>query len=256
MMPSTGFPALSCTTPLICIGSPGSFAGAIRALQSIDPGIPSNIHSHPSHGAFRIGSCFVAPATRMTTARRSVFISSGLHRERVAHSCSLQHDGPVSRGHARLELGDRFVVAHTRYTDFARNGVTGTHRRAKGPVDLEKHRAGPRQIFGHNGVENRARHTSLHHNAAKARRAGRFFIIVERIAIAADLGKELDITSRDESGTTRSLTDGWFSPGPSGHCARFPANKARTESRERITNVVTPSAVPHGISRHARAAVR
>src|SRR5439155_1821042 len=73
-------------------------------------------------------------------------------------------------------------------------------------------------VPGHDRVQYRARHPALHHDAAEAGGARDRLVVVERIAIAADLGEELDVARRDEPGPPGALSDAWTAAGPTIGC--------------------------------------
>jgi len=80
--------------------------------------------------------------------------------------------------------------AHRDDFDAARDRVTGAHRRFERPIDVQGHRTQPRQLFAHNGIQDRARHSALDDDLPEAGRLGRGFVVVQRVAVTADLREQ------------------------------------------------------------------
>ena len=118
---------------------------------------------------------------------------------RVTQRSSVQDNGSVVAGDGRPQFGDRFVGAHRDDFDAAGDRVTGAHRRLERPIDVQEHRTRPRQLLGHNGIEDRARHTALDDDLPEAGRPGRGFVVVQRIAVTADLGEQGNVVVTDNA---------------------------------------------------------
>jgi len=112
---------------------------------------------------------------------------------RVADRCSVQDDGSVVAGDGGAQFGDRFVGACRDDFDAARDGVTAAHWCFERPVDIQEHRARPWQLLGHNGIQDGAGDAALDDDFSKAGRLGRGFVVVQRIAVTADLGEQCDV---------------------------------------------------------------
>jgi len=74
-------------------------------------------------------------------------------------------------------------------------------------VNLQKHRPWSRQIFGDNGVQDRARHATLNDDSAKTTRPRNRFVIVQWITVTTHLREKLDIAGRDLSRPPSRLTN-------------------------------------------------
>ena len=118
---------------------------------------------------------------------------------RVADRCSVQDDGSVVAGDGGAQFGDRFVGACRDDFDAARDGVAAAHWCLERPVDIQKHRARPRQLLGHNGIQDGAGDPALDDDFPEPRRLGRRFVVVQRVAVAADLGEQGDVVVTDSA---------------------------------------------------------
>ena len=112
---------------------------------------------------------------------------------RVADRCSVQDDGSVVAGDCGAQFGDRFVGACRDDFDAARDGVTAAHRCLERPVDIQEHCARPRQLLGHNGIQDGAGYPALDDDFPETGRLGRGFVVVQRVAVTADLGEQGDV---------------------------------------------------------------
>jgi DNA-3-methyladenine glycosylase I len=71
--------------------------------------------------------------------------------------------------------------------------VARANRRAELPLDVQEHAARPGQVLGDDGVQQPRRHEALDDQPAAAARAGARLVVVQRVAIAGQLGEELDV---------------------------------------------------------------
>jgi PhnB protein len=62
---------------------------------------------------------------------------------------------------------------------------------------VQEDAARSRQVLGDDGVEQPRRDAALDDDPAEARRGSRLSVVVERVAVAGQLGEELDVTSAD-----------------------------------------------------------
>ena len=74
---------------------------------------------------------------------------------------------------------------------------------------------GPGQVLGDDRVEQARRHAALDDDPAEARARGRLLVVVERVAVAGQLGEQLDVAVRDGAAAAGGVTD-------SGHVGSVP----------------------------------
>ncbi len=96
-----------------------------------------------------------------------------------------------------LQFGDRLVGARRDDLDAAGDRVTGAHRGLEHPVDIEEHGSRARQFFCHNGIEDRAGDPALDDDFPETGRFGRSFVVVQGVAVTADLGEQGDVVVTD-----------------------------------------------------------
>ena len=137
------------------------------------------------------------------TAQRSRNGMSPLGRggdiHRVANRCSVQDDGSVVAGDGGAQFGDRFVGACRDDFDAARDGVTAAHWCFERPVDIQEHRARPWQLLGHNGIQDGAGNPALDNDFPESGRLGRGFVVVQGVAVTADLGEQGNVVVTDNA---------------------------------------------------------
>ena len=130
---------------------------------------------------------------------RTSLLGPGADIHRVAHRCSVQHDGSVVPRDGGPQFGDRLVGAHRDDFDAARDCVARADGRLEGPVDIQKHCARTRQLLRHNGIQDGAGDPALDDDFPEPRRLGRRFVVVQRVAVAADLGEQGDVVVTDSA---------------------------------------------------------
>ena len=135
-------------------------------------------------------------------------------RHRVAHRIAVDDERAVASDHAGLELRDRFIGSHLEHLGAASNRVAGPNRCLEMPIHLEEHGAGPREVFGHDRVENGARDTTLDDNFAEPARLRRGFIVVKGIPVAADLGEPFDVFRIHRARALGDLPNAWDATRP------------------------------------------
>src|SRR5437773_8643744 len=91
-------------------------------------------------------------------------------RHRIARGVTVEDERPVVSDDAGLELRDGLIGSHLQYFGAASNRVAGPNRRFESPVHLKEYRAWPREVLGHESVEDCARHTTLHDDLAEPAR--------------------------------------------------------------------------------------
>src|SRR4051794_5530312 len=123
----------------------------------------------------------------------------------VAQRGAVQGHDPVLARHRRPQARDRLVVADLEDLDRAGDRLTGPHRGLEVPFGPQEDRAGAGQVLGHHGVQDAARHATLHDDPAEARPRGGLLVVVQRIAVAGHLGEALDVARLDATGALGAL---------------------------------------------------
>ena len=103
-------------------------------------------------------------------------------------------------------FADRLVLAQLEHLDLGRDLVAGADRRAEAPVDVEEDAARPGQVLGDDGVQQPGRHAALHDDAAEAERAAGVLVVVQRVAVAGQLGEQLDVARRRSAALRRAVS--------------------------------------------------
>ena len=137
----------------------------------------------------------VVPRSRSQTS----LLGPGADIHRVADRCSVQDDSSVVAGDGGAQFGDRFVGACRDDFDAARDGVTAAHRCLEGPIDIQKHRARTRQLLRHNGIQDGTGNPALDDDLPETGRLRRGFVVVQRVAVTADLGEQGDVVVTDSA---------------------------------------------------------
>src|SRR4051794_15961851 len=119
---------------------------------------------------------------------------------------AVERDHTVLPGDGCTELCDRLVLTGRQHLDLRGDLVTRPNGCRELPVDLEEHAAGTGQLLGNDGVEQSGRDAALHDEPTEARAARGFLVVVEGVAIAADLGEQLDVAERHGAGAAGDLS--------------------------------------------------
>ena len=85
--------------------------------------------------------------------------------------------------------------------------VARPHRCPEVPIDVQEHAARTRKILGDERVEEPRGHAALHDDPSEAAPKRSFFVVVERVVVARQLGEQLDVAPRDPSGPSRRLAN-------------------------------------------------
>src|SRR4029450_9043313 len=96
----------------------------------------------------------------------------------------------------------------------ASNRVTGPNRCLETPIHLKEYRARPREVFGHDCVEDCARYTTLYDNLAEPARLRPGLIVMKWIPVSADLGEPFDIFRVHRARALRDLPNAWDATRP------------------------------------------
>jgi hypothetical protein len=94
--------------------------------------------------------------------------------------------------------------------------VAGSDGREEPHVQLEEDAARTGELFGHHRVQQRRRDTALDDETTERCPGGETFVVVDRVAVAGDLGEQLDVASADLTRPARGLTHYWSGALPRG----------------------------------------
>jgi hypothetical protein len=131
----------------------------------------------------------------------------------------LERDGPLAAlrralADARRREGRVALVAGGAglgKTSLVRAFLEGVDDRADGRdelrAQLQEHGARAGQVLGDERVEQSAGHPALHDDPAERRRRGQRVVVVDRVAVAGDLGEPGDVPGADRAGALRALPD-------------------------------------------------
>ncbi len=97
--------------------------------------------------------------------------------------------------HTDVELRDGLVLADRGDLDRPDDRVAGMDRGEEAQVKLQEHAAGPGQVLGHDRVEDRGRDPALNDDASEAGLGRKLLVVVDRVAIAGQLGEPFDVVA-------------------------------------------------------------
>jgi len=137
---------------------------------------------------------------------RGVRLRRQLHR--VGERLAIDGDHAIVADDAGGQLGDWLVGSDLDHFDAAGDGVSRPDRGPEVPVGTEEDRPGAGEILCNHGVEDGRRHTTLHHDLTERRRCCHLGVVVDRVAVAAEGGEELNVISRDGFRPFRGVADG------------------------------------------------
>src|SRR6476659_1197944 len=132
----------------------------------------------------------------MPTLSKERISTLGDRRVAPNDGCALEDHDAVLIGDHRREIGDRLVISYRGDLHLGRDLVTGPDRRPEAPVDVQEHTAGPGQVLGYHRVEQAAGNPALHDDPPEARPAGQQRVVVRGVAVAGELGEQLDVAGR------------------------------------------------------------
>jgi hypothetical protein len=120
-----------------------------------------------------------------------------LERLRPHERGPLEHRRPIVARDGGAEARDRLVRPHLDRLDCRGDRVARAHRRGEAPVDVQEDAPRARQILGHDRVQETGGDAALHDQTAETAPGGGRLVVVERVAVARELGEELDVAARD-----------------------------------------------------------
>ena len=118
-----------------------------------------------------------------------------LNRHSITNGVPLKHRCAILYRDFCFELDNGFITSDVRNLHFSRNRIPGSHRCLEAPIHLEKNRSRAREFLCYHRVQNCTGDPALNNDPFKSRGGCCLLIIVHRVAVAADLREELDVSS-------------------------------------------------------------
>src|SRR5262245_2061274 len=128
-------------------------------------------------------------------------------RLRPGDGLAVKDDAPVLVGDRGPQGGHGLVFAQADDLDFCGDLVAWLHGGEEAPVGVKEDRAGAGELLGDDRVEESGGHASLYDHAAEPGRGRDLLVVVQRVAVARELGEQLDVPHRDGTGPAGGIAD-------------------------------------------------
>src|SRR5262245_62275072 len=202
-----------------CWCRPNSMSPRANTVWWNEPVSSSSTGSLPSsalyHGTLTERS-FTVSATWVMVGKSAICVCAPLwlvggccrwQRFRPGDGLAVEDDASVLIGDRGPQGGHGLVLAQADDLDLRGDLVAGLDRRQEAPVGVEEYRAGAGQVLGDDCVEQPGRHTSLYDHAPEPGRGRRLLVVVQRVAVAGELGEQFDVPHADGAGPAGDVAD-------------------------------------------------
>src|SRR5919201_1284797 len=142
--------------------------------------------------------------------------AAGGDRHGVADGGAVQGDGAVAADHGGTELGNWLVGPGFDDLHAAGDDIAGTDGCLEVPVHVQEDGARAGQALRHHGVEDGAGDAALQDDLAEPRRLRRRGVVMQGVAVSADLGEPVDVIRADRPGQFGGRADRGRAAGPAG----------------------------------------
>ena len=128
----------------------------------------------------------------------------GTQRHGVAEGRAFQSNRAVVARHRGAQLCDGLISADVSDFDATGDHIAWANGSGEIPIDVEKYAS--RELLCDDRVQDCAGYATLDHDLPESRRLRRQKVVVQRIAITADLGEPFDISCRNGTTHFRNFT--------------------------------------------------